>query len=682
MRTTAPPSPQSRRPLRGAAAALLTCSLLALSAPAATAKDTHAKVPPKTSEAAAPAVVVSEAQAPATTGTVEAPPVRPKRVKAGAKGAPAGEDASGSTEAGATSEAPVPAKPTHPAKTGTGTKAKAKGKAKGKGASADAVTQGGEAETEAASETTLVSTAKKSGGSGASTGRVKVKHDKPKTPKHELKTPKPITTPAATTPVETATEHVSSPVAPAAGIATASTAASGPETPSVVAEASSPTTGGSAAAAGHHGHKAARRAPGAGTAGLAAPAAAAIAAAATSHLAGGPHGNAHAANPKAPPTRTSTPLVTSVTRFIDVVPLAVRVIIAALVALALALAASSRLTAVRARRLARQRGQLLEDVGLLQAALLPALPERIGPVATTAAYHPASGPGAGGDFYDVFALADGRVAVIVGDVSGHGRAALPHTALLRFTMRAYLEAGLTPRLALQTAAPVLERQLSDSLATVVLAVYHPRERTLVYAAAGHPHPLVMGAETVEPITVCSAPPIGTSHRTGTRQTTVSIPGGSLACFYTDGLVESRIGGDLYGTDRLLNALAGLGPDAGATELLDRVAKEADRRPDDMAACVLRIAGDADAPPKILVEELELDREELDRGRIERFLAVAGFAPAEADEVLRAVRSSLAHNERVLLEMHLGGARPEVIVHPQNVSVLQTPLRASARAGGM
>ncbi len=88
------------------------------------------------------------------------------------------------------------------------------------------------------------------------------------------------------------------------------------------------------------------------------------------------------------------------------------IFIGGLLALALALAARSGLVALRTRRLERQRRQLLEDVGLLQTTLLPVPPVRLGPVGTSAAYQPADGPAAGGDFYDVFAAA-ARIAVLV-----------------------------------------------------------------------------------------------------------------------------------------------------------------------------------------------------------------------------------------------------------------------------
>jgi serine phosphatase RsbU (regulator of sigma subunit) len=356
----------------------------------------------------------------------------------------------------------------------------------------------------------------------------------------------------------------------------------------------------------------------------------------------------------------------------------VRVLIGVLVALALALAAVSRLVALRARRLARQRRQLLEDVGLLQGALLPALPNRLGIVGTSAAYTPASGPAAGGDFYDVFAMADGRLAVIVGDVSGHGREALPHTTLVRFTLRAYLEAGLSPRRALQSASPILERQLGGSFATVVLATYDSHERLLVYACAGHPPPLVIGKEAIAPITACSSPPIGTGDPTGRRQTVVSLPGATLACFFTDGVVEARLAGELFGVERLQQALVDLPADASAAALLDRVAAETDRRPDDMAACLLRIDGTRRAP-HIQLEEIELDRRELARDRIERFLLAGGVEPEKIDELARSARASVERHGAIVLELHLGEGSPKVILREQNVTQLAASERPPLRA---
>ncbi|HYM53873.1 MAG TPA: SpoIIE family protein phosphatase [Solirubrobacteraceae bacterium] len=387
------------------------------------------------------------------------------------------------------------------------------------------------------------------------------------------------------------------------------------------------------------------------------------------------------AKAKAPDRPSPSPLVTTVTRIIDVVPPLVRILIGALVALALALGASSRLIARRARRLERQRRELLEDVGLLQAALLPTLPARLGPVGTSAAYAPASGPGAGGDFYDLFALGDGQLAVIVGDVSGHGRQALPHTTLLRFTLRAYLEAGLSPRGALQTAAPVLERQLGGSFATVALATYHPRDRLLVYACAGHPPPIVLGTGSIEPIVACSSPPIGAGMPTGTRQTVVSLPGASLACFFTDGLVEARVGDELFGVQRLRRTLAGLEPGATASALLDRVTEESDRRPDDMAACLLRIEGGADAP-RVQVEELELDRREAAGDRVERFLLAGGVESQELGEVVRSARGAVKRHGGVVLELHLGDGSPEIVLRPSNVARLAPPDRVREHRAGM
>jgi hypothetical protein len=490
--------------------------------------------------------------------------------------------------------------------------------------------------------------------------------------RHPRRSPQPLPEatpgPAASTPATLAS------VASAASVASPPTAAT--TTPIVSrAQPSSRGVSSGAAARGHRAPTGAARAeplaasPLATATGLA-PAPAAVTTA----------GRGRPASSGAPASRGQSQLVTTVTRIINVIPPLVRFALVALAALALALGVSSRLVALRARRLARQRRQLLDDVGLLQAALLPPIPARLGPVGTSSAYRPASGPGAGGDFYDVFALGDGQLAVIVGDVSGHGREALPQTTLVRFTLRAYLEAGLSPRGALQTAAPVLERQLGESFATVVLATYHPRDRVLTYACAGHPPPAVIGSDRSKigdaPITACAAPPIGAGRRTGTRQTVVSLPGESLACFYTDGLLDARMGGELFGPARVEQTLVELGSDATASTLIETVAKRCEQHPDDMAACLLRIEGPQRAP-RVQVEELELDRRELEHDRVQRFLSAGGLDSREIAAVMRSVSSAIAREGCIVLELHLGAGTPEVRLREQNVTQLAPALRASA-----
>jgi Stage II sporulation protein E (SpoIIE) len=417
--------------------------------------------------------------------------------------------------------------------------------------------------------------------------------------------------------------------------------------------------------------------------------------------------------------RTS-PLVTTITTIADVVPLPVRFLLGLLLSLSLALGTRSWLAAMRARRLERQRGELLEDVGLLQAALLPQTPARLGGVGTSAAYRPADGPAAGGDFYDVFALGDGRVAVILGDISGHGRQALPHTALVRFTLRAYMEAGLSPRVAVQTAESVLERQLGGSFATVVVATYDPDERTLVYACAGHPPPLVVGSPgagssdlgrpvgsarseaaaasggsgeyaglgesivSITPTTVCAAPPIGAGMRTGSRQTTVAVPGEARVCFFTDGVTEARTGGELFGAGRLTRAFAALGSSADASQLLQRVAEATDTRSDDMAACVLNIAGDP-AAPVVVLEEVEFDRETPSNRRAEQLLLACGVQRGEIPELIANARHAAGMAGTAILEVRAaaGGGPPSVRLRRDSVTHLPTALvRGRAGVGAM
>jgi hypothetical protein len=388
-------------------------------------------------------------------------------------------------------------------------------------------------------------------------------------------------------------------------------------------------------------------------------------------------GGAQSANRK---TDSSPNAVTEVINRIEqVIPGPVWALIGLLALLAGGFALRSRLVGRRALRLERQREELLGDVGLLQRALLPDVPTDLSGIDVSVAYRPAEGPAAGGDFYDVFELEDERTAIIVGDVCGHGRQALAVTALMRYTLRAYLGAGFEPRVALQVAGRTIEGDPDGELTTVVLAVYDARAGTLTYACAGHEPPIVLGPGAHEPVTVYSSPPLGGFMATGHRQTTIPLPPGAAACFFTDGLVEARLGEKMMGRERLTELVTELAPGEGAQLLLERLAAAADRAPDDMAACLVRTREDAVDARGVRVEELESDASELEGDRVLEFLIACGIPESSAQDTLQAARAKASEFGGALLRVHASGKGGRVEILPSKVAALPVPnLAAEAR----
>jgi hypothetical protein len=312
----------------------------------------------------------------------------------------------------------------------------------------------------------------------------------------------------------------------------------------------------------------------------------------------------------------------------------------------------------------RERNMILAEENLVyQRALVPALPTAVNGMALSADYRPADLSGAGGDFYDVFALDKNRTAIILGDVSGHDRRAVERANAIRHNLRAYLWDDEEPRIVLKRTGAALARDetLDGDFATAIVAVHDSAAGTLTYACAGHPAPMLVGAPDHEHVAVCSSPALGWGIPTGRRQTTIVLGEGDIACFYTDGLIEARYDGGFLGRDGLEELVAALGATGTASDLLGEVIGRAHEAEDDLAALVLR-AGTATAASALRVEELEISAHDVRREAHERFLVACGVGEDGIEHAVSALDVAIAQTGRALLKViYAPGAEPVATV---------------------
>ncbi|MCC9684499.1 SpoIIE family protein phosphatase [Streptomyces sp. MNU103] len=210
-----------------------------------------------------------------------------------------------------------------------------------------------------------------------------------------------------------------------------------------------------------------------------------------------------------------------------------------------------------ARRFARERATALT----LQHSLLPRVLPGQAAVEIAHRYLPsASAAGIGGDWFDVIPLSGTRVALVVGDVVGHG---IPSTATmgrLCTAVRTLADVDLPPEELLTHLDDLVAHLAADERedvpelgATCLYAVYDPVSRHLAVAAARHPPALLMPDGTCRLVPLNTGPPLGVGGLPF-EATELELPEGCVVAFYTDGLIEGR-GRDVdHSTQELCRAL--------------------------------------------------------------------------------------------------------------------------------
>jgi serine phosphatase RsbU (regulator of sigma subunit) len=252
---------------------------------------------------------------------------------------------------------------------------------------------------------------------------------------------------------------------------------------------------------------------------------------------------------------------------------------------------AEQLTGVLDRVAAENHQMYTEQRGIaqtLQHALLPdALPEFSG-LRVSARYIPAaSGIDVGGDWYDVVAVDDGRLLLVIGDVSGHGLHSATTMALLRHAVLAYAAEEYQPAAVLAKLSDFVNSEIHDYFATVLCALIDVEAHSLTMASAGHIAPLLINGDQGRYVKFKVNVPIGVPRDAAYQETTVSVPPNSTLVAFTDGLVERRTEILDTGLARLRDTAVGqqLAPD-DLVEVLTRDLASEDHN-DDTAIVVIQ-----------------------------------------------------------------------------------------------
>ncbi len=157
----------------------------------------------------------------------------------------------------------------------------------------------------------------------------------------------------------------------------------------------------------------------------------------------------------------------------------------------------------------------------------------------------------GGDFYDLFETGPGTIGIVIGDVSGKGLEAATMTSVAKNTIRAYAYQHASPALvASLTNEAVVKVTGESAFVTAFIGILNKRSGRLAYCGAGHPPALIRRADggIVRMDTRC--PAFGVFRDLSYEDSFVDLAPGDRLVLYTDGVIEARRNGELFGEERL------------------------------------------------------------------------------------------------------------------------------------
>jgi serine phosphatase RsbU (regulator of sigma subunit) len=255
---------------------------------------------------------------------------------------------------------------------------------------------------------------------------------------------------------------------------------------------------------------------------------------------------------------------------------------------ATAIAAQAAL-AIDNARLYQQQKQFADT---MQRSLLPRSRPEVAGLEVGELYEPSSRVDVGGDVYDFLALEDGRLAVVLGDVTGHGVDATADMAMAKFVFRSLAREHPEPADFLAAANEVICSEIaSGKFISMSYVVVDGASGKVAGASAGHPAPRIVLADGSARALEAHGLVLGIDGGQEYTESYAELEPGASLVLYTDGVVEARRDGELYGDERL-DALLAERHELSARALAAAVAEDAREfaggdLSDDLAVVVIR-----------------------------------------------------------------------------------------------